>query len=133
MWLGAVAIHRSPILWSCPVRAGAVFRLLRHSPLLHLPGPALAFLFRPRHHARHVPLHALLVEAIQLQTLGGGGPRRAGAGDFLNRIQGVDEDAVWRTMVKSAMERTEAVSGVEKGACLYGSGGNALKVQEGME
>ena len=99
---GAVALVRG----CCGSLLGAaiVFGPCRlDSPLLYLPRPALTFLFRPRHHARHVPFHALFVEAIELQTLGGGGPRRAGAGDLLDGVQGVDEDAVWRSMIESAL------------------------------
>ena len=67
-----------------------------HSPLLYLSGSAHALLFRPRHHASHVPFHALFVEAIQLQALGGGRTRGPGAGNFLDSVEGVYEDTVWK-------------------------------------
>jgi hypothetical protein len=40
--------------------------------------------------------HALLVQAIELQALGGGGARGPRPGNPLNGIEGMDEDAVWK-------------------------------------
>jgi hypothetical protein len=40
--------------------------------------------------------HALLVQAIELQALGGGRARGPRPGNPLHGIEGMDEDAVWR-------------------------------------
>jgi hypothetical protein len=53
--------------------------------------------------------HALLVQAIELQALGGGRARGPRPGNPLNSIEGMDEDAVWRESHVSIRDCKEEV------------------------
>ena len=66
----------------------------KHLPLLPLPLLALCVSVRSCHDTGHIPLHALLVKAIELQPIRGGWARGAGAGDLLHGVEGVNKDAI---------------------------------------
>jgi hypothetical protein len=47
------------------------------------------------HNPFHVPFHALLVEAIELEAVRGRWPRGPGSWDLLYSVEGMDKDSVW--------------------------------------
>lgn len=64
-------------------------------PFLSLGEGFFAGAFGSSHDAFDVPFHALLVEAIEFQVVGGRGAGGAGARDLFDSVEGVDEYAVW--------------------------------------
>lgn len=82
-----------------------------NSPLLYLSRAFVIFSRRAGHHARDVAFHALLVEAVQLEAVGGRGTRGSGAGDLFDCVEGVDEDAVWKVGISFEVCGMERVMG----------------------
>lgn len=63
-------------------------------PLLLLCGYVNPLPLRPSHHAFHISLHTLLVQAIQLEPIRRRGAGRAGAWDPLDGVESMDEHSV---------------------------------------